>query len=121
MAGGKSWNPQETRWWVSKTQTGANYSVPLSIDPAFAGAVDGIVKSGTPYPANDATIKGFIINDVELDSSQIGASLLIKGIINRTYLPVTLSDDAVAALTTQRDISILDTTGPGFVPAPVAP
>jgi hypothetical protein len=112
---GNTWNPQETRWWASKTQTGSNYSQPLTIPADFAGAVDGFVVSGTPYPANDATIEGFIIDNVKLEGSQVQASILVKGIINRTYLPVTLKPAALVALS-RSSLEVLKETGHGFIP-----
>jgi hypothetical protein len=104
--------PQESRWQIPPAQTGVPYwATAVTLDPAFAGAVDGIVKSGTPYPANDETIVGFVENDVDLSGSQLGASIATMGIINPTYLPVTLDEDAKDALLANKHFSILGAGG----------
>ncbi|MDR3116724.1 MAG: hypothetical protein LBT91_02685 [Bifidobacteriaceae bacterium] len=111
------YNTQETRWWVSHTQTGLDYSRPVQLAANFAGAVNGVVKSGTPYPANGATVKGFVINDTALDATNgASAAVLVKGIVDPKYLPVTLNAAAVQALVSKPHIALLDTDG-SFVEA----
>ena len=105
--------PQDNRWWVSRHQTGINYTRPIQLAKTFAGAAaDGLVKSGTPYPTNDEDIIGFIVNDVDVNSiAQSGCSLLQIGIVNPQLLPVTLHADAVTALKDAGKITLLDADG----------
>lgn len=64
-------------------------------------AVDGkkVVKAGTVYPANDATAKGILYNDVDVTHGSQPGSLIVEGYILEARLPVAPSAEAKTALT----------------------
>jgi len=116
MAGGLTAQPQDNRWWISRHQTGINFSRAIQLEPTFAGAnADGLVLSGTPYPANDGTIIGFIINDVDVNSiAQAGCSLLQVGIVGIKYLEekgITLDPLAIQKLKDDGKITLVGLDG----------
>ncbi|GJM72996.1 hypothetical protein HMSSN036_52120 [Paenibacillus macerans] len=57
-----------------------------------------IVKSGTIFPANDATAKGILLNDVDVTSGPQPGALLVEGYILEKRLPTAPSEEAKTAL-----------------------
>lgn len=68
-------------------------------DPA-AVDVDGrkVIKAGTIYPANDATVKGIVWADYDITKGDVTGALIIHGFIKTAALPVAPSQEAKAAL-----------------------
>lgn len=64
-------------------------------------AVDGkkIVKAGTILPANDATAKGILYNDVDVTYGPQPGALIVEGYILEARLPVAPVAAAKTALT----------------------
>ena len=58
-----------------------------------------IVPAGTLYPANDATAKGILLNDVDVTEGPQPGALLVEAYILEARLPVAPSTDAKTALT----------------------
>lgn len=69
-------------------------------DDAAAVVVDGrkIIKAGTLYPANDATVKGIVWADYDVTDGDRTGALLIHGFVKTVALPAEPSDEAKAAL-----------------------
>lgn len=71
--------------------------------PASMGTADDkgnkTAKAGTPFPANDATAKGILFEDVDLTYGDHEGSLMVAGRIYADRLAVTLADEAKKALT----------------------
>lgn len=63
-------------------------------------AADGTkyVKAGTPFPANGATAEGFIYEDVDVTTGNMPGSVVLKGTVIASRLPVELADAAKTAL-----------------------
>lgn len=57
-----------------------------------------IVPGGTVYPANDATAKGILLNDVDVTEGPQPGALLVEAYILEARLPVAPSADAKTAL-----------------------
>lgn len=68
-------------------------------DPA-AVDVDGrkVIKAGTFYPANDATVKGIVWADYDITKGDVTGALIIHGFIKTGALPVAPTTEAKAAL-----------------------
>lgn len=59
-----------------------------------------IVKAGTPFPANDATCKGYLLHDVDVTNGDAPATYVYEGSIDVKKLTangVTVSDNAKGA------------------------
>lgn len=56
------------------------------------------VKMGTPFPANGATAIGLVYEDVDVTSGNMPGSVVTKGVVITSRLPVTLADAAKTAL-----------------------
>lgn len=56
------------------------------------------VKSGTPFPANDATAIGLLYEDVDVTVGDMPGSVVTKGEVIEAKLPVTLESAAKTAL-----------------------
>lgn len=59
-----------------------------------------IVKAGTPYPADDATCKGYLLHDVDVTMGDAPGTYIFEGSIDNKKLEetgVTVSDEAKAA------------------------
>jgi hypothetical protein len=96
----------EHNWLKPPAQTRIPYYAnSVTLTPDFPNT-DGIVASGTPYPANDETIQGFIVNDVDL-SVDTNATICISGIVNIKQLPVELTEDAKASLLEANKIKLM--------------
>ncbi len=78
---------------------GAACVVPQSMATADANGKK-IVKAGTPYPANDATCKGYLLHSVDVTQGDDAGTYIFEGSIDNTKLTelgVTVSDEAKAA------------------------
>ena len=73
-------------------------SFSVVVDESFPGAVDGVVKAGTIFPANDATAQGVLLHDVDLTKGDNVGSLIVEGYILGQRLPVVPTTAAVTAL-----------------------
>lgn len=56
------------------------------------------IPAGTIYPANDATAKGIIYEDVDVSTGNMPASLVVKGSVYTERLAVVPADTAKTAL-----------------------
>ncbi len=78
---------------------GAACVVP-SADVAADEVGKKIVKAGTPFPADDATCKGYLLHDVEVTQGDAPGTYIFEGSIDNKKLTetgVTVSDAAKAA------------------------
>lgn len=57
-----------------------------------------IVPAGTIYPANDATAKGIIYQDVDVTNGPQEAACIVEGYILKDRLPVVPAAAAITAL-----------------------
>lgn len=57
-----------------------------------------IVKAGTPYPANDATAVGVILNDYDVTDGDQNMAVVIHGFVKTAALPVVPVAAAITAL-----------------------
>lgn len=67
---------------------------------AAAVDVDGrkIIKAGTLYPANGATVKGIVWADYDITKGDVTGALIIHGFVKTGALPEAPSTEAKAAL-----------------------
>lgn len=72
-------------------------AVPYDCTNLTSLATDNVVKAGTIIPANDATAKGVLLTDVNLNENPNG-TIVIHGFIKQDKLPVKPADKAVTAL-----------------------
>lgn len=72
-------------------------AVPYDCTNLTALAADSVIKAGTIIPANDATAKGVLLTDVNLNEYPNG-TIVIHGFIKANKLPVEPADEAVTAL-----------------------
>lgn len=56
------------------------------------------VKMGTPYPSNDGNCTGFVYEDVDVTSGNMPGSVVLKGDVIESRLPVELNGAAKTAL-----------------------
>lgn len=59
-----------------------------------------IVKAGTPFPANDASCKGYLLHDVDVTQGDAPGTYIFEGSIDNKKLTeagVTISAEAKAA------------------------
>lgn len=56
------------------------------------------VKMGTPFPANDGTAVGIVYEDVDVTTGNMPGSVVLKGAIIESRLPVELAGTAKTAL-----------------------
>lgn len=78
---------------------GAACVVP-SVDVAADEDGKKIVKAGTPFPANDATCKGYLLHDVDVTQGDAPGTYIFEGSIDNKKLTdtgVTVSAEAKAA------------------------
>lgn len=58
-----------------------------------------IVKAGTPFPANDATCLGYLLEDVDVTNGDAPGTYVFEGVLDPVKLQasgVTISDEAAA-------------------------
>ena len=73
-------------------------AIPYDCTELSALATDGVITAGTVVPANDATAKGVLLNDVVLAENPNG-TIVIHGFIKTGKLPAAASSEAKSALT----------------------
>lgn len=56
------------------------------------------VKAGTPFPSNDANIKGFVYEDVDVTTGNMPGSVVTAGKVVESRLPLTLTTTAKTAI-----------------------
>jgi len=56
------------------------------------------VPMGTPYPSNDGDIEGLVYEDVDVTFGNMPGSVVLKGTVIPTRLPVELSELAASKL-----------------------
>ncbi|MCL2632560.1 MAG: hypothetical protein FWD45_05705 [Coriobacteriia bacterium] len=94
--------PQDKTWFLGKRSDTMIPSIDFPLVSPLA--VEDVIKSGTIYPANDASATGIVFNDQELGTA---GGLMVKGKVASNLLPVFPSADAITAL---KDIIFLDST-----------
>ena len=57
-----------------------------------------VIKAGTIYPANNATAKGIVFNDIDVTDGDMNGALLIHGFVKTAALPVAPAAEAKTAL-----------------------
>ena len=80
-----------------------------------------VIKQGTIWPANDATARGIILNDVDVTHSSALASLMVGGYVYKDRLPVAPTTEAASGLVNitfvdNKRIPVIET--PSTPPAP---
>lgn len=75
-----------------------DHFVAIPFDCSAIEGTDGIVKAGTIIPANDATAKGVLLNDVVLAENPNG-TIVIHGFIESAKLDTQPAEAAKTALT----------------------
>jgi len=73
-------------------------ATPATIQPDDSHIIDGQLKAGTFYPANDATVKGIIMQDYSVTDKPVNVALVYAGTINTAKLSEQPSDAAKTAL-----------------------
>ena len=71
-------------------------AIPYDCTELSALAKDGVISAGTIIPANDATAKGVLLNDVVLAENPNGA-IVIHGFIKKSKLPAAPADTVAIA------------------------
>lgn len=61
-------------------------AIPYNCEALSALATDGVIAAGTIVPANDATAKGVLLNDVVLGENPNG-TIVVHGFIKKSKLP----------------------------------
>jgi hypothetical protein len=61
-------------------------AIPYDCTELTALATDGVITAGTIIPANDATAKGVLLNDVVLGENPNG-TIVVHGFIKKSKLP----------------------------------
>lgn len=59
-----------------------------------------IVKAGTPYPANDETCEGYVLEDIDVTNGDAPGAVVFEGTIDNAKLAlngITIDPDAKAA------------------------
>lgn len=72
-------------------------AIPYNCGELTALATDGVIPAGTIIPANDATAKGVLLNDVKVDENPNG-TIVIHGFVRNDKLPAEPATEAVTAL-----------------------
>ena len=75
-----------------------DHFVAISYNCSEIEATNGVIKAGTIIPANNATAKGVLLNDVYPNENPNGA-IVIHGFIDSAKLPVKVAEEAKTALT----------------------
>lgn len=71
-------------------------AIPYDCTELTALATDGVIKAGTIIPANNATAKGVLLNDVVLAENPNG-TIVIHGFIKKSKLPAAPADTVALA------------------------
>lgn len=56
------------------------------------------VKMGTPFPSNDGDVEGLVYEDVDVTAGNMPGSVVLKGSVVESKLPVSLTSTAKAKL-----------------------
>lgn len=72
-------------------------AIPYNCGELSALATDGVIKAGTIIPANDATAKGVLLNDVKVDENPNG-TIVIHGFVKTDKLPTEPAEEAITAI-----------------------
>ncbi|MGN1456952.1 MAG: hypothetical protein ACI4XP_03235 [Acutalibacteraceae bacterium] len=72
-------------------------AIPYDCTELTTLATDGIIKAGTVIPANDATAKGVLLTDVNLNENPNG-TIVIHGFIKKDKMPIAPDTTAITAL-----------------------
>lgn len=72
-------------------------AIPYDCTKLTSIATNNVIKAGTIIPANDATAKGILLTDVNLNENPNG-SIVIHGFVNQDKLPSEPNEGAVTAL-----------------------
>lgn len=59
-----------------------------------------VVVAGTPIPSNDANCIGLALSTYNMEDDDYNASIVVRGIVKESQLPVTLTDACKTALKT---------------------
>lgn len=57
-----------------------------------------VVPAGTIFPANDATAKGVVLNEVDVTTNAQPVAVIVEGYLLQERLPVAPTDEAKAAM-----------------------
>lgn len=82
-------------------------AIPYDCSELGSLATNGIIPAGTIIPANDATAKGVLLNDVNLNENPNG-SIVIHGFIRMNKLPSAPTTSAISAL---KQVTFIDKNG----------
>ena len=95
--GVKTYGPT-AQWIASQIFQSQTFQMmdPGDIDADERGRM--IVPSGTPYPANDATCFGLIINDANVAPGSVEVAVMLSGMVYEEKLPEDLTLAAQTAL-----------------------
>ena len=92
----------ENRNWVFSEKDRIQKTEMLPVSLAVLEDGRNVIKSGTPYPANNATAIGLVYNTYDVTDIGIGESIvgsvLAQGGYYEDMLPVVLSTEAKTAL-----------------------
>ena len=93
-------------WFLAEADC-ARETVTVSASHAQAVTIgtNKIVPAGAVIPANGATAKGILYEDVEVTTGDMPGSIVTRGVIYGSRLPAALDSDAATALTGIKVIS----------------
>ena len=83
---------EQINWLASAKFQTFTYQIPQSLGVLQDGRK--IVKSGTVFPANNATAIGIVFNDVDVTNGDAPGAVLVEGWIIKERLPQQISPSA---------------------------
>jgi len=91
----------EAGWFLANDEQCMRESATIAADHAQKVTRNGrtIVPAGAVIPANGATAKGILYEDIDVTDGAAPGSIVTKGVIYGDRLPATLAEAAVTALT----------------------
>lgn len=89
----------ETLNWLASAKDIQTFTKKFTLADAPAADANGrrIYKSGSPYPANDATGVGLVYNDVDVTDGDCEGALCVQAWVLAPFLPVTLTPEFLGA------------------------
>lgn len=87
---------EQINWLASAKFIPFTYQIPKTMGVKEGGRK--IVKSGTVYPANDATAIGIVFNDVDVTNGDQPGSVLVEAWVLEDRLPEKPSEEAKTAM-----------------------